>query len=58
MPISLRLPGESAAAEPQKSRCSLPGDSDCGKHRRNHVVVEILAALLVLRRIDRAQVSL
>ena len=28
MPIRLREPGWSAACEPQKPRCSLPGDSD------------------------------
>ena len=29
MPMVLREPGWSAACEPQNSRCSLPGDSDC-----------------------------
>ena len=31
MPMTLRLPLVSADLEPQKSRCSLPGDSDWPK---------------------------
>jgi hypothetical protein len=31
MPMVLRLPGLSAAADPQKSRCSFPGEFDCAK---------------------------
>ena len=45
----LRLPGVSAAAEPQKSRCSLPGDSDWPKPLDDHVEVEVVDAVLVLR---------
>ena len=42
MPMVLRLPGVSAALEPQKSRCSLPGDSDWPKPVDDHVEVELV----------------
>ena len=51
----LRLPCWSAAAEPKNSRCSLPGDSDCGNDHDRHVEIEGVHALLVLRDIDRAE---
>ena len=58
MPAVLREPSRAAAAEPQKSRCSLPGDSDCGEVVDDDVVVVRVLAALVLRAVDGAQAGL
>ena len=58
MPAVLREPFLSAAAEPQKSRCSLPGDSDCAKVVDDDVVVVRVLAALVLRAVDHAHAGL
>ena len=47
-------PASPRRSEPQKSRCSLPGDSDCGHTVDGHVEVEVVDAVLVLRGVHGA----
>ncbi len=54
-PMKLRLPGLSALLECQNSRCSLPGELDCGQLADDHVVVPRAQAVDVLRDVDPAQ---
>ncbi len=55
MPSVLREPGGPRLAEPQKSRCSLPGESDWPQSSVDHVEIEVAHAVLVLRGVHDAQ---
>ena len=54
----IRLPSRPAASEPQKSRCSLPGEFDWREIADDDVVVEAVEPPRILGAIDHAEARL